>query len=87
MRFWQKIFLISLAVLTVAVNTIAYLLNILKEKLPEIYAAVRRALDELQLRAGLTADHLPGKDVAVVLHHRDDHLVAGLQGGLSPVRG
>ena len=26
MRFWQKIFLISLAVLTVAVNTIAYLL-------------------------------------------------------------
>ena len=46
--------------------------------LPEIHTAVRRALDELQLRAGLTANHLPRQQVAVVLHDGHEHLVTRL---------
>ena len=46
--------------------------------LPEIHTAVGRALDELQLRAGLTADHLPRQQVAVVLHDGHEHLVTRL---------
>ena len=46
--------------------------------LPEIHAAVGRALDELQLRTGLTADHLPRQQIAVVLHDGHKHLVTRL---------
>ena len=44
----------------------------------EIHAAVGRALDKLQLRAGLAADHLPRQQVAVVLHDGHEHLIARL---------
>ena len=42
----------------------------------KIHAAIRRALDKLQLRARLAADHLPRQQVAVVLHDGYEHLVA-----------
>ena len=44
----------------------------------KIHTAVGRALDELQLRARLAADHLPRQQIAVVLHDRHEHLIARL---------
>ena len=44
----------------------------------EIHAAVGRALDKLQLRTGLAADHLPRQQIAVVLHDGHEHLIARL---------
>ena len=46
--------------------------------LVEVQTAVRLTFHEFELRAGLTADHLPGKDVAVVLHRGDQDLIARL---------
>ena len=47
----------------------------------EVYAAVGRALDELKLRPGRAADHLPRQEVAVVLHNGDKHLIPRLHVG------
>ena len=44
----------------------------------KIHAAIRRALDKFQLRAGLAADHLPRQQIAVVLHDGHEHLIARL---------
>ena len=44
----------------------------------KIHAAIRRALDKLQLRARLAADHLPRQQIAVVLHDGHEHLIARL---------
>ncbi len=46
--------------------------------LSEVHTAVRLALHEFQLRAGLAADHLPGQQIAVVLHNGHQHLIARL---------